>query len=82
MNALSVEYLTAGRLAVEIHPSREALGLAAARTAAASLRSIIAAHGEARVIFACAPSQNEFLSALLARLLQFWCPFPVAETAL
>ena len=65
MNALSVEYLTAGRLAVEIHPSREALGLAAARTAAASLRSIIAAHGEARVIFACAPSQNEFLSALV-----------------
>ena len=59
-------YLTAGRLAVEIHADRPALGLAAARAAAAYLHDLIAARGEARVIFACAPSQNEFLSSLIA----------------
>ena len=59
-------YLTAGRLAVEIHADRPALGLAAADAAAAYLHDVIAARGEARVIFACAPSQNEFLSSLIA----------------
>ena len=27
-------------------------------------------------------SNTWFIHSLLARLLQFWCPFPVAETAL
>lgn len=63
--ASSSRYLTAGRLAVEIHADRLALGLAAARTAASYLHDVIAAKGEARVIFACAPSQDEFLSALI-----------------
>ena len=49
-------------LAVHQHPDRAALGLAAARSVAA----VIAACGEARVVFACAPSQDEFLAALLA----------------
>lgn len=61
----ATSYLTAGRLAVEIHPDRPALGRAAAQAAAAHLRGIIAAKGEARVIFACAPSQDEFLAALI-----------------
>lgn len=65
MSASPSRYLTAGRLAVEIHPDRPAMGLAAARAAAAYLHDVIAAHGEARVIFACAPSQNEFLSSLI-----------------
>ncbi len=65
MTTQPARYLTAGRLAVEIHADRPALGLAAARTAAAYLHDVIAARGEARVIFACAPSQNEFLSSLL-----------------
>jgi glucosamine-6-phosphate deaminase len=65
MTTPSTRYLTAGRLAVEIHADRPALGLAAARTAAAYLHDVIAAKGEARVIFACAPSQNEFLSSLI-----------------
>lgn len=65
MSASSSRYVTAGRLAVEIHADRPALGLAAARSAAAYLHDVIAAKGEARVIFACAPSQNEFLAALL-----------------
>lgn len=65
MTASSSRYLTSGRLAVEIHSDRSALGLAAARAAAAYLHDVIAAKGEARVIFACAPSQDEFLSSLI-----------------
>ena len=65
MTAATTRYLTAGRLAVEIHADRPAMGLAAARTAAAYLHDVIAAKGEARVIFACAPSQDEFLSSLV-----------------
>ena len=65
MPASTSSYFTAGRLTVEVHPDRPALGLAAARTAAAYLHDVIAAQGEARVIFACAPSQDEFLSSLV-----------------
>jgi glucosamine-6-phosphate deaminase len=66
MTATPTRYLTAGRLTVEIHPDRATMGLAAARAAAAYLHDVIAARGSARVIFACAPSQNEFLSSLIA----------------
>ena len=66
MNHPSSRYLTAGRLALEIHADRPALGLASARATAAYLHDVIAARGEARVIFACAPSQNEFLASLIA----------------
>ncbi len=59
-------YETFGRLAVEIHPDRAALGRAAGRAAAAAIRAIIKAQGRARVIFGCAPSQNEFLAELVA----------------
>ena len=48
-------------LEVRQHADRAALGLAAARDVA----NAIAAHKEARVVFACAPSQNEFLAALI-----------------
>ena len=58
-------YSTYDRLVLEVHASRQALGLAAARAAAAFIRDTIALRGEARVIFACAPSQNEFLSCLV-----------------
>lgn len=58
-------YSTYGRLAVEIHADRPSLGHAAALAAAAYLRDTISRQGEARVIFACAPSQNEFLSSLI-----------------
>ncbi len=61
----TTRYLTAGRLAVEIHADRATMGRAAALATAAYLHDVIAAKGEARVIFACAPSQNEFLSSLV-----------------
>ena len=44
------------------HPDRATLGVAAAERVAA----VIAACDEARVVFACAPSQNEFFTALTA----------------
>ncbi len=66
MAAHTPRYLTAGKLVVEIHADRPTLGAAAGRTAAAHLHDVIAAQGAARVIFACAPSQDEFLDSLIA----------------
>jgi glucosamine-6-phosphate deaminase len=63
--SLPPRHLVADRLAVEIHRDRQLLGRAAARSAAAWLQGVVAVQGFARVIFACAPSQNEFLDALL-----------------
>lgn len=40
------------------------MGEGAARRVAAIVRAVCAERGEARVIFACAPSQDEFLTAL------------------
>jgi glucosamine-6-phosphate deaminase len=56
--------LTRGRLAVEVHPDRPSLGAAAAQVVAAHLRTAVEARGQVAVIFASAPSQNEFLAAL------------------
>ena len=50
-------------LEVRQYPDRASLGVAAARGVAAA----IAARGEARAVFACAPSQDEFLAALIAQ---------------
>lgn len=52
------------QLAVQVHADRAALGLHAARAAATFLRDVIAGQGGARVVLACAPSQDEFLAAL------------------
>lgn len=59
------QYFVADRLAVEIHRDRTALGRAAARAAAEFLFAAIAERGEARVIFGCAPSQDEFIASLI-----------------
>ncbi len=65
MPIITPHHFTAGSLAVEVHADRVALGRAAARAVAAHLQAVIAQQGTARVIFACAPSQNEFLAALI-----------------
>jgi glucosamine-6-phosphate deaminase len=57
--------VTYDSLEVDIHSDRQALGVAAALRVAESIRSACVARGEARVIFASAPSQNEFLAALI-----------------
>lgn len=52
------------KLQVKVYDSRDAMGRAAAREAAAHLRSLLSQKEEVRVVFAAAPSQNEFLAAL------------------
>jgi glucosamine-6-phosphate deaminase len=52
-------------LEVRQYLDRPALGSAAAASVAAAIRLACSTRGEARVIFACAPSQNEFLAALV-----------------
>ena len=52
------------RLRVEVFPSRDMMGVAAARTVAAAIRDVLARQGRTAVIFASAPSQNEFLASL------------------
>jgi glucosamine-6-phosphate deaminase len=53
-----------GRMRVEIHADRPAVGAAAARVVAEEIRRLIGRDGKAAVIFASAPSQNEFLAEL------------------
>ncbi len=59
--------LTALPGAPELHllADRPAIGLAAATHVVEVLSKTLASQGRARVIFACAPSQNQFLEALL-----------------
>ena len=56
--------LACGRLSVEVYPSRSMMGVAAARVVADAIRDLLARDGRAAVVFASAPSQNEFLAAL------------------
>jgi len=56
--------LSAARARVEVFPSRPMMGLAAARSVGEAIRQLIARDGRTSVIFASAPSQNEFLAAL------------------
>lgn len=57
---------TAGELRVRIYRNRKEMGEAAAGKAANTLRSLLARQERAGVVFAAAPSQNEFLDALCA----------------
>ena len=52
------------RLQVEVYPDREQLGIAAGRAAAQRMRNLLRQKGYIRVVFASAPSQNEFLAEL------------------
>jgi glucosamine-6-phosphate deaminase len=60
-----VRRLGADQLNVYIYTSRAKMGNAAAAVIAAEIRGLIEKRGRAVVIFASAPSQNEFLSALV-----------------
>jgi len=63
---MTVQHLSFERLSVEVHQSRADLGLAAGEMVSRLLREEVARHGRAAVVFASAPSQNEFLAALRA----------------
>lgn len=64
MLSLPEHHCRVDQLDVEVHATPAAMGRAAARAAAAWLHEVIGRQDEARVIFACAPSQDEFLAAL------------------
>ena len=55
---------TVDSLQVEVYPNRDEMGKAAAETAAAVLNAAISKKGEARVVFASAVSQSDFLRHL------------------
>lgn len=56
----------ADNLTVHVYESRAKMGKAAAEVIASEIRSLIERKGRAVVIFASAPSQNEFLANLVA----------------
>lgn len=66
-----MKIVTFDQLEVREFPDRAAMGKAAASTVADILRTVCAARGECRVIFACAPSQNEFLAELVRHPVQW-----------
>jgi glucosamine-6-phosphate deaminase len=55
---------TADWLSVEVFPSRAEMGTAAALDVAERMKAVLAAKGRVVMVFAAAPSQNEFLAAL------------------
>ena len=61
------ETLQVDSLRVEIHADRGRMGTAAAHATAKRMRDVIAQEGSAGVVFAAAPSQNEFLAALASQ---------------
>ena len=52
--------LRAGRLYVEMFETRQDMGVSAARDAALAIREVIREKGSCHIIFAAAPSQNDF----------------------
>ena len=60
------DHFVADQLAVSVYPTRCDLGMASARAASAIIRAAIDKDVSAAVVFAAAPSQNEFLAQLRA----------------
>lgn len=56
--------LTANKLKIKIYASRLEMGRQAAADTAAAIRSLLAKQDTVNIIFAAAPSQNEFLNTL------------------
>jgi|SRR5665213_2314593 len=63
---------SSGLLQVEIHRTRLELGRAAGVAIAGHLRQLLRRQAHVRAIFACAPSQNEFLMTLRSQLGIAW----------
>jgi len=55
---------TVDSLRTEVYPSREMMGAAAAYDVAQRMRTLLEEQERVRMVFAAAPSQNEFLAAL------------------
>jgi glucosamine-6-phosphate deaminase len=57
---------TVDLLRCEVYPTREAMGVAAGRAVATTIRTALARQRECRIVLAAAPSQDEFLAELAA----------------
>lgn len=64
VDAIAVKYLRAGSAKIEVHPNREAAGIAAAKAAAGALTELATTRDSIGVIFATGASQFDTLSAL------------------
>lgn len=60
-----IKEMKSDKLRVKIYDSRESMGSKAAGEAAAKIKELLAKNDEINIIFAAAPSQNEFLEALI-----------------
>lgn len=60
-----IKEITAGKLKVKVFETRQQLGEQAAKEMSDTLKRLLAEKEEVNVIFASAPSQNEFFEALL-----------------
>jgi len=63
-NAATRRSFTVDRLRVRVYADRATLGVAAAADCAAAIRKVLAQKERCRMVFAAAPSQNEFLAGL------------------
>jgi glucosamine-6-phosphate deaminase len=63
---MCIKEMKAGNLEVKIFNTRKLMGKAAAHDAAERIRSLLKQKEEINIVFAAAPSQNEFLAGLAA----------------
>lgn len=61
---MSIKEMKAGNLKVKIFSTRQLMGQAAAKEASVSIKKLLIQKGEINIVFAAAPSQNEFLDGL------------------
>lgn len=61
----TIKEMQVDKLKVKIYETRQAMGEGAAKEAAAKIKELIDKKGEINVVFAAAPSQNEFLASLI-----------------
>lgn len=64
--AKPVEARTVEKLQVYVYDNRQNMGTAAGLAVAEKMRALLAENGQVNMVFAAAPSQNEFLDALVA----------------
>lgn len=60
-----IKEMTAGKLQTKIYDTRASMGREAVKAASEKIRELLTQKGEINIIFAAAPSQNEFLASLL-----------------
>ncbi|MDD9267747.1 glucosamine-6-phosphate deaminase [Paenibacillus sp. MAHUQ-63] len=65
LNHRTVQEERAGHLNVKVYENRRGMGAAAAEAAAAKIKELQSRKENVRIIFAAAPSQNEFLAELV-----------------